>query len=110
METFFQDLRYSIRMLVSRRVFAVAAVLTLALGIGATTAIFTFVNGVLLRPLPFDEPDNLVVLGENHPEKARSLNVVSPRNLEDWEKLSQTIEQFGAWRDWGFRLAMPDGP
>lgn len=104
-----QDLRYGARVLAKQPGFTLLAVLTLSLGIGATTAIFSFVNGVLLHPLPYPEPERLVMVGEWNPAKGPRANVVSPRNLEDWERRSQTIEQFGAWRDWRFKVTTPEG-
>lgn len=109
MKAIFQDLRYTLRTLGRSPGFSLVVVLILALGIGANTAIFSFVNGVLLSSLPFPEPERLIVLGEHNPEKTSRLSVVSPRNLEDWEKQSKTIEQFGAWRDWRFRITTPEG-
>jgi predicted permease len=108
MEVIFQDLRYAFRTLSRNPGFSFVVVLIIALGIGANTAIFSFVNGVLLSGLPFPEPDRLIVLAERNPEKPRS-GPVSPRNLEDWEKQSKTLEQFGAWRDWRGRIATPEG-
>ncbi len=108
METFLQDLRYAFRTLVRNPGFSVVVVLILALGIGANTAIFSFVKGVLLTSLPFPESSRLMRLVEANPEKPRS-GPVSPRNIEDWEKQSKTIEQFGAWRDWHFRITTPEG-
>jgi putative ABC transport system permease protein len=110
MEAVFQDLRYAIRTLGRNPGFSFVVVLILALGIGANAAIFSFVNGVLLSHLPFQEPERLVLLGERNPEKPGGLSVVSPRNVEDWAKQSETIEQFGAWRDWRFRINTPEGP
>jgi len=101
------DVKYAIRGLLKRPGFTAVATITLALGLGANSAIFSFVNGVLLRPLPFPQPDRLLVLKEKNPEK--NIPAVSPRNLEDWERQSRTIEQFGAWRDWHFRLTTPEG-
>src|SRR6266496_3462788 len=108
METLLKDIRYGVRGLLKRPGFTAVAVITLALGLGGNTAIFSFVNGVLFRPLPFREPDRLVVLAEKNPEK-NIPPVVSPRNLEDWVQQSQTIERFGAWRDWHFRLTTAEG-
>jgi putative ABC transport system permease protein len=109
MEAVFQDLRFAFRTLGRNPGFTFVVLSILALGIGANTAIFSFVNGVLLSSLPFPESDRLVVLGERNLEKGGSLSVVSPRNLEDWEQQSKTIEQFGAWRDWRFRITTSEG-
>lgn len=108
MDIFLKDVKYAIRSLLKHPGFTAVAVVTLAVGLGANTAIFTFFNGVILRPLPFPDSDRLIVLSEKNPQK-NIPPVVSPRNLEDWEKQSQTIQQFGAWRDWHFSVTTAEG-
>jgi putative ABC transport system permease protein len=84
-----RDLHYAARALAKNRVFAFVAVVTLALGIGANTAVFSVVNGVLLKPLPFNEPDRLVTLKEAD-EHGRSLWVSHP-NFADWRERSRSF-------------------
>src|SRR6516165_12611978 len=84
MASFLQDLRYSARMLVRSRGFAIVALLTLALGIGANTAIFSFVDGVLPRPLPYPNADRIVRVLEKPPRGER--NGISTLNFLDWAK------------------------
>src|ERR1051326_4579968 len=110
MESLLINLRHSLRTLLKAPVFTTIVILTFALGIGANTAIFSFVSATLPRTLPLPEPDRVVVLGEYNPAKNSSYTSVSPRNLEDWERQSQTVEYFGQWRDWhGFRVATQTG-
>ena len=92
MDTFFQDLRFSIRTLLKRPGFTAVAVLTLTLGIGATTAIFSVVNGVLLRPLPFREPDRTLVLWESNLKDGIERDDVSPANFLDWRERNGSFE------------------
>jgi putative ABC transport system permease protein len=79
-----QDLRYSLRRLRASPVFAVTAILTLALGIGANTAVFSIVHAVLLRPLPFRDAARLVMVWEQNPHRGWSHNIVSASNFKDW--------------------------
>jgi putative ABC transport system permease protein len=90
-----QDLRFGVRMLLKNPGFTAVAVLTLALGIGANTAIFSVVNAVLLRPLPFAEPYQLVSIAETHPELPRV--EVSAPDFEDWQKQAQSFSDMAAW-------------
>ena len=94
LETTARDIRYAVRTLVRRPGFTVVAVVALALGIGATTAIFSVVNGVLLRPLPYREPDRLVVILHE------GRNPVAPANYLDWKRQSSLFSSFGAAEYW----------
>ena len=87
------DVRYGIRVLVRSPAFTIVAVLALALGIGANTAIFTVVDAVLLRPLPFENPDRLLVLNETHPRIGRFS--VSPGNFVSWQQENTVFSQIG---------------
>ena len=102
METIFQDIRYALRQLKKSRGFSAIAVATLALGIGINTVIFSIVNGVLLSPLPFPEPDRLVTLHENKPNfEGGSL---SYPNFRDWQKDSHTFSSMAIARSYAFSL------
>ena len=92
------DLRYAIRVLLARPGFSAVAILTLALGIGANTAIFTVVNAVLLRPLPFHEPSRLMVIVERNGPFLSTLTT-SWQNYADWRDQSGSFESFGAFRN-----------
>jgi predicted permease len=110
MESFWQDLRYGIRMLVKNPGFVSVAVLTLALGIGANTAIFTVVNGVMLRPLPYEEPERLVMLWEINPRRNIEQQRVTPPNLAEWREQSRIFEKIAHWSGNGeFNLVTSDG-
>ncbi len=102
METLFQDLRYGFRMLVKNPGFTAVAVVTLALGIGANTSLFSVINGVLLSPLPFPESDQLVTLHENKPNfEGGSL---SYPNFLDWQKENHTFSAMAVGRTYAFSL------
>src|SRR5580692_1387686 len=88
-------MRYAIRTLLRSPGFAAAAVLTLGLGIGANTAIFSAVDAALLRPLPFTHADRLVQIWETHPSFPH-LAVAFPDYL-DWQTQSKSFEQVAAW-------------
>ena len=84
--------------------FTFAAALTLALGIGANTAIFSVIIDVLLRDLPYAEPERLVMLWERNTRRDQPMNVVSPANFQDWRDASKSFEAMGAFFDRGFTL------
>ena len=95
METLWQDLRYGARVLLTTPAFSVVAVLALALGIGANTAMFSVVNAVLLRPLPYGEPDRLVKI--NHWEGRKNTeSAVSPPGFVDYRDQSQSFDSMSA--------------
>jgi predicted permease len=95
-EQFAQDLRYALRQLRKSPGFTLTAVLSLALGIGANTAIFTVVNGVLLQPLPFPEPDSLVQIWETKPSQGYFRNVVNGLNFLDWRERTRSFDGIAA--------------
>src|SRR5215216_982196 len=95
LEDLSQDLRYALRGLRKHRGFTAVAVITLALGIGANTAIFTVINTVLLRPLPFENPDQIVVLTETIGDR---LAGVSYQNFVDWRNQTTVFENVMALR------------
>ena len=84
LEDFLRDVRYGVRLLFRSRAFAIVAILTLGLGIGAATAVFSVVDGVLLRPLPYPDPDRIVRLHQVN-GSGRRTNTVSEPNFDDWK-------------------------
>ena len=105
-----QDLRYGARMLVKRPSFTVVALLTLAFGIGANTAIFTVVNAALLRPLPFREPDRLVHLWESTPQNQFGEREASYPDYLDWKTGTQTFEGLAGYSRRSFALTGRETP
>ena len=93
MENLIKDIRYGVRSFLKRPGFLIIAVSTLALGIGATTAMFTVVNSVLLRPLQFPEPDRIVLLEGVVPRLGLTEGSVSVPDMADWQQQSQSFEQ-----------------
>src|SRR5512146_2963320 len=100
METLLQDIRYGFRMLRKTPGFTAVAVLTLALGIGANTAIFSTVNAALLRALPFPQADRLVYLFHSYPKLNLERASVPPLGLDYYVKNAQSFEKLGAASGW----------
>jgi putative ABC transport system permease protein len=108
MHELLQDLRFGIRTLRKSPGFAVVAVLTLAIGIGANTAIFSFVNGVLLKPLPYGEPERIVRVLEKPPGGGR--NGISTLNFLDWQKQNTVFDYMAAQTGGSVTLTGVDEP
>ncbi|MGE3526179.1 MAG: ABC transporter permease, partial [Gemmatimonadales bacterium] len=102
--TVLDDLRYAVRLLARAPGFALVAILTLALGIGANTAIFSLIHGVLLQPLPYADPGRLVRIYEVSP-RGNDRNVVSDGSFLDWQNRSSTFTALGAHR-WPYGVAL----
>jgi predicted permease len=103
-----QDLRYAFRQLVKHPGFTLVAVLTLALGIGATTALFTVINGVLVRPLPYPNPDQLLLLYSAYPDRGSNRGTLSRPDFDDWARRSRTIERMGLYTTLPGNLVLSD--
>ncbi|HEY0763617.1 MAG TPA: ABC transporter permease [Pyrinomonadaceae bacterium] len=104
METILTDVRYAVRSLLKRPGFSLIVVLTLALGIGANAAVFSVINAVLLRPLPYRDVDRVVTLWQNNTKAGISLNEVSPANFIDWKEQSHSFEALAGIEPSGFTL------
>jgi predicted permease len=105
MEALIQDIRYGLRVLKQNPGFTAVAILTLALGIGANTAIFSVVDAVLVRPLPYPEPQRMFMVCQTRPEMGATKNGVSFPNYLDWTRATTSFEALVALRATTFALA-----
>jgi predicted permease len=108
MDTLLQDIRYGIRMVAKSPGFAAIAILTLALGIGANTALFSVVNGVLLNPLPYHRPDRLIAIYGKTKEFSHSS--ISYPNFLDWERHQRSFSSMAAFREEDYNLTRMGEP
>src|SRR5262249_13197717 len=110
LESVLQDLRYASRSLLKAPGFAAAAILTLALGVGSATGIFSLLNAVILRGLPFPSPERLVLLWGNVQRQKIERRGNSYPDYLDWKAQSTSFEGMGAYRDDSFHLTVAEGP
>jgi putative ABC transport system permease protein len=111
MENLIKDIQYALRATVKRPGFSLIAILTLALGIGANSAIFSVVNGVLWRPLPYPQPQQLVMAWTNHQARGGPAQEwFTPAEIDDWRAQNQVFSQFAAFNNWVPTLTGRDAP
>src|SRR5262245_56968758 len=108
MQTLWQDLRYGARLLLKKPGFAVVAIITLSLGIGANSCVFSVVNAVLLRPLPFKQPDRLVWIWGVQPQLEQAHH--SPADFLDYQAQNRSFEQMAALRNMSFTMTGGEQP
>ncbi len=108
MQSLWKDLRFATRVLWRSPGFSAVALLALVLGIGANTAIFSVVNAVLLRPMPFVDPGRLVSIRESSPQ-GEKYNVANPQNVADWQKRNHSFEQISAYFPYDLTMSLTGG-
>src|SRR5215208_503224 len=108
--TLWQDVRYGARMLLKNPGVTVIVIIALALGIGANTAIFSVVNSVLVRPLPFANSDRLVMIWESNPQQNSFREAVAASNFLDWQAQNTVFEHIAAFRQDNFNITGTDRP
>src|SRR4051812_44002685 len=106
LENILQDTRYAARSLLRARSFTAAAILALGLGIGSSTAVFSLLQSVVLRPLPYADPDRLVMLWETDRAKTLDHDLLSPVNFLDYHALGRTFTDVAGW--WRPQLDLVD--
>ncbi len=104
MDTLWQDLRYGVRMLRRNPGFAAVAILTLAIGIGANIVIFSVVNGILLKPLPFPDSQRVVTIWETDANRNIARGTASAAEFLDWRDMNHVFQELSAYRAVSFRL------
>jgi len=104
MEYLMLDIRYAVRVLIKSPGFAITAVLALAIGIGANSIVFSLVNAILLRTLPFENPNGLVMVWESNQQQGRYEDAVAPANYIDWKNQNNVFEDMAASRNMAFVL------
>src|SRR5688572_6000590 len=104
MGSLWQDIKYGARMLTKSRRFTVVALFTLGLGMGANGAIFSVINGVLLKPFSFPDSERLAVVWERCLNQGLPRMVVSPPNFADWREQNQVFQDMAAYRQQDFNL------
>jgi len=109
MDDFARDIRHALRVLRSKPSFTIAAIATLAIGIGATTAIFSAVYGVVLQPLPFPDQHRLVSIYQNNHAKGIQRDAVAPGNFVEWEARQRAFSVIGAAEPFGLMYSAPEG-
>ena len=105
MDSLLKDLRFAVRVLWKSPGFTGISLLALVLGIGANTAIFSVVNAVLLRPMPFQDPERLVVVWETSPRTKKN-NVANPQNFADWQTRNRSFEAMAAYLPFQFSASI----
>src|SRR6185436_3449841 len=110
MDAFLNDIRYAIRNLLKRPAFTIIATITLALGIGANSAIFSSVYALLLKPLPFPEIDRVVTIWDKEPSHGYVHNEVAMANYLDWRAQNHSFDQLALYSWRGANLTGNDSP
>ncbi|MDT5270423.1 MAG: hypothetical protein QOH49_2609 [Acidobacteriota bacterium] len=105
MQTLIQDIRHSLRMLLKNRAFTLTALFTLALGIGANSAVFSVINAVLLRPLPYKDSERIVFLWSKSQKETSDHATVSLADYQDWKEQSRSFEAMGAYAPRAYNLS-----
>jgi len=104
MDILFRDLRFSVRSLLKHKTLTIIAIVTLAIGIGSNSAIFSAVNALLIKPLPFNDIDRVVAIYESRTSRGFGRNEASMANFLDWRAQNQSFEQVALYRTWSTNI------